>query len=299
MHKKSVTGGKPLFQNTNLIDEVASRVQTPGERVQEIPLEKVKVRDNVRKDYQKIDELAESIRQKGLLQPITVTPAEDGGFEIIFGHRRYKALCLLKEQMPDNYLKIQAIVKNKDEFDADEVREIQLIENIQREELTPLELKQALQFLRVTGLSAKRIAEKLGKSEGYIRHLFSTVHTLDSNPQLAAAVERDVNITLADVHEVKSLPKEEQTALIEKKSAGAIGSTRELREAVARRKSGQPTPLFSEQNGVLRFRSFQYNPERITTEEKIQLLETLRTVLARIEATITTGESHQTAGGSR
>ena len=176
--------------------------------------------------------MAQSIKEKGIIQPITVTQSKDGFFDIVFGHRRFKGYCFLHEQEPTKYLKIQAIVKEKDFFDEEEIKEVQLIENIQRDNLKPLELKSALEYFRTRGFSIKDIALKLGKGEGYIKHIFSSIKTINANRKLETFMQSDVNVTLADIQEIKVLPFKEQIFLLKQRATGDIKSIKELRDKV-------------------------------------------------------------------
>jgi ParB family chromosome partitioning protein len=125
---------------------------------------------NIREDYQDIEELAASIKQNGQLQPVIVKnaePAEDGSprFELIAGFRRRKAFQWLKEH-GDDFSMIDAVVVTGDKLT------IQLIENIQRSDLSSREREQGMYLMTQNGLSQKEIAAKLSKTEVYVsRHV--------------------------------------------------------------------------------------------------------------------------------
>ncbi|MDT8901561.1 ParB/RepB/Spo0J family partition protein [Anaeroselena agilis] len=118
-----------------------------------------------RREFDKtaIDELAESIREVGLLNPIKVYKAKYGRYKIVFGNRRYKALKLL------GFRKIPCILSdNTDELD---IYFEQLTENIQRRDFTPIEEAEGFQKLldgEKWQVSKKFLASRLGKSEKYI-----------------------------------------------------------------------------------------------------------------------------------
>ena len=102
---------------------------------------------------EKIKELAESIKQNGLLQSITVRDIGDGFYELIAGERRLRAIKYLQ------YPKTKAIVK---ELTDEQMATLALIENIQREELTPIEEAHAYQeLLRINKLTQATVANKL------------------------------------------------------------------------------------------------------------------------------------------
>jgi len=111
---------------------------------------------NPRKVYDEtaLQELAASIRERGVLQPILVRQLAVEVYEIVAGHRRYRASVIAER--PD----IEAVVR--DLSDA-EVFEIQLIENLQREDLTALEEGESYAALDAAGLSVREIAVRVSK----------------------------------------------------------------------------------------------------------------------------------------
>ena len=109
---------------------------------------------------EKIKELAESIKQNGLLQSITVRDIGDGFYELIAGERRLRAIKYLQ------YSKTKAIVK---ELTDEQMATLALIENIQREELTPIEEAHAYQeLLRINKLTQDELAKSLGKTQATV-----------------------------------------------------------------------------------------------------------------------------------
>jgi ParB family chromosome partitioning protein len=107
-------------------------------------------------------ELAESIKQQGVLQPITVRPiADTDRYEIVFGERRYRASIIANmEQIP-------VIVS---ELTDEAAEETAITENLQREDVTPIEEANAYQRLVETGRhTVATLAVRFGKNENYIR----------------------------------------------------------------------------------------------------------------------------------
>jgi ParB family transcriptional regulator, chromosome partitioning protein len=103
---------------------------------------------------EKIAELARTIHTHGIIQPIVVREYEQGKFEIIAGERRYRAMQKL------NWETAPAIVKD---FDDTETASVALIENLQREELTPIEEALAYgQLLQLHNLTQEALAQRLG-----------------------------------------------------------------------------------------------------------------------------------------
>ncbi|GAX91061.1 ParB/RepB/Spo0J family partition protein [Effusibacillus lacus] len=114
-------------------------------------------------DESSLKELAESIKELGLLNPIKVRPIENGRYKIVFGNRRYKACRLLG-------LKEIPCILAENASDLDIYLE-QLTENIQRESFTPIEEAKAFEKLMSDPsfkVSKKYLASRLGKSLNYI-----------------------------------------------------------------------------------------------------------------------------------
>ena len=112
-------------------------------------------------DVASLAELAESIRQQGVLQPIGVRPIAENRFEIIFGERRYRASLMAGlEEIP-------AIVLNVSDETAEEMA---VTENLQRKDVTPIEEANAYQRLIESGRhDIQSLAMQFGKNETYIR----------------------------------------------------------------------------------------------------------------------------------
>lgn len=115
-----------------------------------------------------IDELTASIREHGVLQPIIVRPTEPGSYEIVAGERRWRAVLSLGLPM------IPAIVESM----SDEIAlEVAIIENLQREDLSPLD--EAAIFARMTselGYSIRKLADRIGKDKGYVENRLRLMH---------------------------------------------------------------------------------------------------------------------------
>lgn len=113
-------------------------------------------------DQSTLEELAASIREHGVLQPILVRPLLEGRFQLIAGERRWRASKIA------GMATIPALVEDIDDATA---MEISIIENLQREDISPLD--EAAMYDRMTrdhGYSIRRLAEKLGKDKGYIEN---------------------------------------------------------------------------------------------------------------------------------
>jgi len=133
--------------------------------VRVIPLDRIEANpQNPRLEFNEVtlEEMASSIREHGVLQPVLVRPLDDGRFQLIAGERRWRASKLAQQDA------IPAIVE---EIDDDTALEIAIIENLQREDISPLD--EAVMFDRMVrdhGYSIRKLAEKLGKDKGYLEN---------------------------------------------------------------------------------------------------------------------------------
>ena len=105
-------------------------------------------------DSSKITELAESIDEHGLLQPIVVRPIEENMYEIIAGERRFRALQSLHKSQAD------VIIRHMND---EETAVVALIENIQRENLSAVEAEAYKKLLEIGGTTQSELAKSLGK----------------------------------------------------------------------------------------------------------------------------------------
>ena len=162
-----------LFGN-NIIEEIDEEIKE-NEIVKTLKITEVEPnREQPRKkfDNEALEELSESIKQYGVLQPIIVTKKEDY-YQIVAGERRWRASkkAGLKE--------IPAIIR---EYDERANREIALIENIQREDLNPIEKAIGIkQLMDSYGLTQQKVADILGKSRSGIAN---TLRILNLDPRV-------------------------------------------------------------------------------------------------------------------
>ncbi len=113
-------------------------------------------------DQDALNELAASLREHGVLQPVLVRPLPAGRYQLVAGERRWRAAQIAGLET------IPALVE---EIDDETALEIAIIENLQREDLSPLD--EAAMYQRMTrgyGYSVRKLAQKLGKDKGYIEN---------------------------------------------------------------------------------------------------------------------------------
>lgn len=132
----------------------------------ELPVERIsRGRYQPRREFsqESLEELAASIRAQGLMQPVVVRPRPQGGYELIAGERRWRAAQLA------GLTTIPAVVKDVSDEQASAMA---LIENIQREDLNPLEEAMALQRLKDEfSLTQQQVADAVGKSRVAVTNL--------------------------------------------------------------------------------------------------------------------------------
>jgi len=213
--------------------DASNHVKATALTVIDIPVGDIHVKMNIRKDYSDIDELAESIRQYGLLQPITVYAGKDD-YTVKSGHRRLMAYKKLHKEEPEKFHSIRSIIS-----DAHNAEIVQLIENVQRVDLSQHDLFAALNKLREQGMALRQIAEAIGKTEGYVKSLFVGVNELNRDKDLQSLIG-DAGITIRDIAETNSVAdKEKRIELLEERKSGKVNREK-MREKV--RELSMPKP---------------------------------------------------------
>lgn len=155
-------------------------------------------------DEESLSELAESIRQQGVLQPVGVRPVAEDRFEIVFGERRYRASLMAGlEEIP-------AIVM---EISDETAEEMAVTENLQRKDVTPIEEANAYQRLIDSGrYDVQALVMQFGKNEKYIRTRLKFVSLI---PEIARLLEQD-EITISVASEICRYGEEIQREVYEK-----------------------------------------------------------------------------------
>ena len=166
--------------------------------IQNISIELVKVHpNNVRKTYNDIEELAESIKAKGILQNLTVVPdpQEPGKYLTVIGNRRLTAARMAGLET------VPCIVSDMDEK---EQTSVMLLENIQRSDLTVYEQAQGFQMMLDLGEAEDTIAEKTGFSKKTVRHRLN-IAKLDSKTLMEKERQDGYQLSLTDLYELEKI----------------------------------------------------------------------------------------------
>lgn len=152
-----------LFGNNRDKDKGQPAEHPVKQKVVMIPVAQIianRFQPRKRFDATAITQLAQTIAEHGLLQPIVIRQYEPDHYEIIAGERRFRAVSSLK------WTEVPAIVED---FNDDETASMALIENLQREELTAVEEATAYQQLMVLNhLTQSELAKGIGKSQGFV-----------------------------------------------------------------------------------------------------------------------------------
>jgi ParB family chromosome partitioning protein len=186
-----------------LIESRATRAQ-----IREIPVAKIlpnPAQPRLSYEEDSLTELADSIREHGVLQPILVRPT-GSQYELIAGERRWRASRLAQRDT------IPAIVV---EFDDQTALEVSIIENLQREDVSPLE--EASMFRKMTdlGYSVRQLAQKIGKDKGYVEN---RMRLADAPPEIRelVSVRKD---TISHAYELMKIGDERVRRRLAKKIA--------------------------------------------------------------------------------
>ena len=151
----------------------------------------------------KLKELAQSIKNVGLIEPIIVNQ-EKGKYYLIAGERRWRASQLA------GYTSIPAVIKNDKK---DKILEMMLIENIQREDLSPIEEANSYQIILTRkNLTQDQLASSLGKSRTYITNL---LRILKLSPDIQEAINHKI-ISVGHGKIMVGLKKENQKLILDK-----------------------------------------------------------------------------------
>jgi len=215
-------------QATDLAPGLVSLIESRATRAQmrEVPTSRIlpnPAQPRLSYEEDSLIELADSIREHGVLQPILVRPVGNQ-FELIAGERRWRASRMAQRDS------IPAIVV---EFDDETALEASIIENLQREDVSPLE--EASMFRKMTGLgySVRQLAQKIGKDKGYVENRMRLADAPQEIRDLVS-VRKD---TLSHAYELMKIRDERTRKRLAKKVAAGELTLAKLRAITG----GDPT----------------------------------------------------------
>jgi ParB family chromosome partitioning protein len=194
-------------------------------RLSEIEPNKNQPRQNF--DEASIASLAESIREHGLIQPILVRPIETGGYQIVAGERRWRACRML------GMVEVPVIIKELSDF---ETAQIALIENVQRENLNPIEEATAYKTLME---NFHMTQETLSKAVGKSRSVIANAVRLLNLPEVVQDMLKSGDISVGQAKALASIVDEKLLVeLAEKASKGQV-TVRGIEKITAEMDKGQ------------------------------------------------------------
>ncbi len=273
--KRGLPERSVMRHDAHYVDELARR---SGRHIGTmLPLETVQPNSSQpRTNLGNIEELAASVREKGVLEPILVRPVGSNRYQIISGERRYRAATMAGLD------EIPAIVLDVD--DKEQV-EIALIENIQRKDLTAFEEADGIQVLQEKfGYTHEKIAQVIGKSRTTITETLS----INEIPERIRAICHKAGITtksvLVQIARASDEAEMERIALAY--AAGELsrdGVRRQTASKPEAKKAGRPKNFTFE----LKDKSLPFSLAlsfKKAEVEKAEVIDALRSILARLEA---------------
>jgi ParB family chromosome partitioning protein len=220
-------------QATDLAPGIVSLIESRATRAQirEVPVERILPNPaQPRHSYEEdsLTELADSIREHGVLQPILVRPV-GSQYELIAGERRWRASRMAQRES------IPAIVV---EFDDETALEVSIIENLQREDVSPLE--EAAMFRKMTdlGYSVRQLAQKIGKDKGYVEN---RIRLAEAPPEIRelVSVRKD---TISHAYELMKIGDERTRRRLAKRVAAGELTLAKLRAITGGAPVDDPEP---------------------------------------------------------
>lgn len=171
-------------------------------------------------DEQALSELADSIREHGIIQPLLVRPLETGGYQLVAGERRWRAARMI------GLTEVPVVIKEMTEA---EVMELALIENLQRQDLNPLEEAAGYRELMTTyGLTQDQVAKRVGKSRSAVANCLRLLTV----PEEIQPFLRSGQLSAGHVKALAGMSDREEMVRIAKSAADKGLSVREVERQV-------------------------------------------------------------------
>lgn len=213
------------FYENEQVEDVATKrkiSETVG-NVNELEISKITPNPNQpRKHFDEgaLQELADSIRVHGVIQPLVVNKLDNGNYMIIAGERRWRASKIAGLD------KVPVVIKN---YTDKQIKEISIIENLQREDLNPIEAARAIkQLMEEYNLTQEVVADRIGKSRSNIAN---TLRLLSLYPDVIKMVE-DGRLSSGHARTLVAIPDTTAQIKLAKQSCDGKMSVRDLEKAV-------------------------------------------------------------------
>lgn len=234
-----------------LIPERKNNEEDTGDRVVQVPVDEIKpsrFQPRTVFNQEALQELAESIRERGVIQPVILSK-KPKGYELIAGERRWRAVTLL------GYKTIPAIVRIVRDSEA---LEMAIIENIQRENLTPIEEAFAYErFMNEFGLTQEQVAQKVGKSRSAVANFMRLLKL----PDLLKADLSDGRLTMGHARALLALEHEQDQLKMREQILHAGMNVRQVENHVKVR-SGKPKKKLTANQADVFIKKVQVDLER-------------------------------------
>ena len=212
------------------LDSLFPAAEDWGTTIQEIPVGELDPNpDQPRRTFSddSISQLADSIREQGVLQPLLVAPTAGGRYIIIAGERRYRA------GREAGLETLPCIVKD---IDVIRQREIALIENLQREDLNPIEAARGIKALMdQCGYTQEKIGERLGKSRPAVANMLRLLQLPDEVTEMV----KDGLLTAGHARVLAGIPDQEEQLRLARKAVEEGLNVRQM-EQLAKNAAGKP-----------------------------------------------------------
>lgn len=247
-----------LFTSYEAMEEDSKK----NEQVEEIELDAIRPNPyQPRKHFEEraLKELADSIKQNGVFQPIILRKSSVKGYEIIAGERRVRASRLAGKKT------IPAIIR---EFDEQAMIEIAILENLQREDLSPMEEAEAYQMLMdELNFTQLQVSERLGKSRSYVANYLRLL----SLPEDVKVLVREGKLTMGQARTLLGLKNMRQVSELAERVVTEGITVRQL-ESVVQELTKQPEP---QQNSKIK----QTNKPSYIIDSEVRLMSKFGTAV--------------------
>ncbi len=220
-------------------DKIETRT-TPMSEMAEIAVEDIvpnPTQPRTSFDEESLDELADSIRQLGVIQPITVRPAGDGKYILISGERRWRAARRADLRTLPAYIR---------EVDDENLHAMALVENIQRQDLNAIEIALGMKrLIEECHLTQDALSEKVGKKRSTVAN-YMRLLKLPDEVQLAL---KEGLISMGHAKAIAAAPEAEQLRLLRRcvRRGLSVRQVEELARALAEKPAAEPLPQDEEE----------------------------------------------------
>lgn len=208
-------------------------------------------------DEEALAELTDSIRQLGIIQPVTVRKSEDGKYVIISGERRWRAARRAGLETLPAYIR---------EADDEALHAMALVENIQRQDLNAIEIALGMQrLIDECGLTQEALSERMGKKRSSVANY---LRLLKLPAQIQLAIKEGI-ISMGHAKAIAGAPEEEQLRVLKRciKRSLSVRQTEELVRALAEKRPAAPAAPAAEEEYPESYLRLAEELERVFSQE--------------------------------